>query len=135
MGGRSVRVLADGRGLTQQAKLLADDGDSDDNFGSSVALAGDTALVGAQGDEDPNGEAAGAAYVYHSEQSGDETTTADETDGSTTTDELGQGNGNESEADESDGGQAMPGFGIGSATAALGGGLLWRRLRTDDEEA
>jgi hypothetical protein len=29
-----------------------------------VALAGDTALVGAPGDADPNGELAGSAYVF-----------------------------------------------------------------------
>ena len=41
----------------QQAKLAADDGDSFDGFGSSVALAedGGSALVGAVGDEDPHG--------------------------------------------------------------------------------
>ena len=45
-------------------RIAASDGDADDSFGSSVAVAGDgnTALVGAAGDEDPNG--AGSAYVF-----------------------------------------------------------------------
>jgi DNA-directed RNA polymerase subunit RPC12/RpoP len=44
---------------TQQAKLLASDGGAGDQFGSSVALAGDTALVGAFFGNDP-----GSAYVF-----------------------------------------------------------------------
>ena len=48
----------------QQAKLAPDDGDAEDNFGSSVTLDGDGALVGANGDEDPNGANAGSAYVF-----------------------------------------------------------------------
>ena len=50
----------------QEAKLLASDGDYDDQFGYSVALFGDRALVGAKFEED-NGFRAGAAYVYHYE--------------------------------------------------------------------
>ncbi len=52
--------------LSQVAKLVADDGDSDDFFGGSVALTddGSTALVGASNDEDPNGDGAGSAYVF-----------------------------------------------------------------------
>ncbi|WP_277543763.1 FG-GAP repeat protein, partial [Haloarcula laminariae] len=51
---------------TQQAKIAADDGDSDDDFGASVALSSDspTALIGASNDEDPNGDQAGSAYVF-----------------------------------------------------------------------
>ena len=49
---------------SERAKLAADD--DGDSFGSSVALAGDrgTALVGTDGDEDPNGDGAGSAYVF-----------------------------------------------------------------------
>jgi hypothetical protein len=49
---------------SERAKLAA--GDDGDSFGSSVALAGDrgTAVVGADGDEDPNGDGAGSAYVF-----------------------------------------------------------------------
>ena len=49
---------------TQQAKLTPDDGDSYDYFGRSVALAGETAAIGAPGDEDPNGLVSGSAYVF-----------------------------------------------------------------------
>ncbi|MDC3961738.1 hypothetical protein KEG38_48415 [Polyangium jinanense] len=48
---------------TQQAKLLANDGAKDDNFGVSVALAGDTALVGAVWDDD-KGTDSGSVYVF-----------------------------------------------------------------------
>jgi cysteine-rich repeat protein len=47
----------------QEAKLLASDGQADDNFGYSVALDGDTALVGASHD-DPQGQDSGSAYVF-----------------------------------------------------------------------
>jgi len=49
---------------SQQAKLVPDDGDADDEFGRSVALDGDRAVVGASQDEDPNGAGAGSAYVF-----------------------------------------------------------------------
>jgi alpha-tubulin suppressor-like RCC1 family protein len=48
---------------SQQAKLIADDAQADDNFGFSVALEGDTALIGARF-EDEGGNDAGAAYVF-----------------------------------------------------------------------
>ena len=51
-------------GWTERAKLAANDGDSEDNFGASVALADGIALVGAANDEDPHGERGGAAYVF-----------------------------------------------------------------------
>ena len=43
--------------------LVADDGDTNEFFGSGVAIAGDIAVVGAQGD-DENGDESGAAYVF-----------------------------------------------------------------------
>jgi hypothetical protein len=43
--------------------LVADDGDTNQFFGFSVAIAGDIAVVGAQGD-DENGDESGAAYVF-----------------------------------------------------------------------
>ncbi len=48
---------------THQAKLTASDGAAYDNFGLSVALSGDTAIVGANGDDD-KGSASGSAYVF-----------------------------------------------------------------------
>ncbi|WP_246391658.1 FG-GAP repeat protein [Halosimplex pelagicum] len=55
-----------GGSWSQAAKLTPDDGDSQDYFGSSVAVSSDgtTAVIGAYGDEDPNGEEAGSAYVF-----------------------------------------------------------------------
>jgi len=53
----------------QRATLVAADGDGGDRFGWSAAVAGDTALVGAPTDEDPNGDQAGSAYVF--ERAGD----------------------------------------------------------------
>jgi hypothetical protein len=48
---------------TQQQKLQASDVEESDFFGHSVALSGDTVVVGAYG-EDTGGSAAGAAYVF-----------------------------------------------------------------------
>jgi len=61
-----------GGSWSQGAKLTADDGDPDDEFGSSVALAddGSTALIGADNDEDPNGSEAGSAYVFTRSEGG-----------------------------------------------------------------
>jgi acetyltransferase-like isoleucine patch superfamily enzyme len=52
-----------GGSWTQQAKLTASDGALDDVFGVSVAVSGDTALIGAGGDDDA-GDGSGSAYVY-----------------------------------------------------------------------
>ena len=48
---------------TQQAKLLASDGAADDNFGWSVTLDGNTALIGA-GTDDDTGADSGSTYVF-----------------------------------------------------------------------
>ena len=45
---------------SQQAKLTAHDAENGDNFGCSVALSGDTAMIGAYYDDD----LAGSAYVF-----------------------------------------------------------------------
>ncbi len=47
----------------EEDKLLASDGADGDRFGWSVALSGDRALVGANGDDD-NGNTSGSAYVF-----------------------------------------------------------------------
>jgi hypothetical protein len=51
---------------TQQAKLLAGDKATDDNFGNSVALSedGNTAIIGAYQEDDGNTLDNGAAYVF-----------------------------------------------------------------------
>ncbi|UCE38388.1 MAG: hypothetical protein JSW00_03945 [Thermoplasmata archaeon] len=48
---------------TEEAKLTASDGATMDQYGVTVALEGDTAVVGAWGDDDLGNES-GAAYVY-----------------------------------------------------------------------
>ncbi len=57
------RDLGGGDNWGELAKVLASDGESPDNFGISVALNGNTALVGAWFDND-NGEYSGAAYLF-----------------------------------------------------------------------
>ena len=48
---------------TQVAKLTASDGAAGDQFGISVSISGDYAIVGAYGDDD-KGSASGSAYVF-----------------------------------------------------------------------
>ncbi len=58
--GAAYIFVNNGTGWTQQQKLTASDGASNDNFGTSVAISGDTAIVGATLDE----VATGSAYVF-----------------------------------------------------------------------
>ncbi len=53
-----------GSSWTQQAKLIAGDAAASDKLGFSVALSGDTALVGAMNDDFPATADAGSAYVF-----------------------------------------------------------------------
>jgi len=48
---------------TQQAKLLPDDGAADDEFGTSVSIIGDTAIIGAP-KNDQLGSNSGSAYIF-----------------------------------------------------------------------
>ena len=52
-----------GGAWTQRAKLIASDGAADDWFGGSVSVSGDTAIVGANHDDD-RGSNSGSAYVF-----------------------------------------------------------------------
>ncbi|MFG0330297.1 MAG: hypothetical protein ACF8PN_10400 [Phycisphaerales bacterium] len=56
-------------GLTADSKLLASDGQANDQFGVSVALHDNRALVGAYWDG-VNGSNSGSAYVFHADSSG-----------------------------------------------------------------
>jgi hypothetical protein len=47
-----------------ETKLIADDGDEYDNFGWSVSISGDYAIVGANTDRD-SGQSSGSAYIYY----------------------------------------------------------------------
>ena len=49
---------------SQQQKLLASDAAADDDFGSSVAISGETVVVGAPWDDDATGFYQGSAYVF-----------------------------------------------------------------------
>jgi hypothetical protein len=61
--GSAVVFVRSGSTWTKQARLTADDGSADDKFGLSVALNGDTAVIGATGD-DLNGADQGSACVF-----------------------------------------------------------------------
>ena len=52
-----------GNKWTQQSKLLSSDGEKDDEFGYSVSIDGDYALIGAKRDDD-KGYDSGSAYVF-----------------------------------------------------------------------
>jgi len=53
-------------------KITASDGDGGDSFGDSVAISGDTVVVGARGDETPtvNTAFSGSAYIFSKDQDG-----------------------------------------------------------------
>jgi len=53
----------DGTGWMQEAKLLPADAAAVDQFGSSVSVSGDVAVIGARFDDD-NGSDSGSAYVF-----------------------------------------------------------------------
>ncbi|HOP46388.1 MAG TPA: IPTL-CTERM sorting domain-containing protein [Desulfobacteraceae bacterium] len=53
----------DGSEWTEQAKITASDAASSDNFGYSVSLSGDYAIVGAYSDDDA-GNSSGSAYIF-----------------------------------------------------------------------
>ena len=58
-----LRRSSDGT-WSQEARLLALDGAANDEFGSSVSVSGDIAVVGAYYNDDA-GSASGSAYVFH----------------------------------------------------------------------
>ena len=63
-GGSVYVYVSDGAGgWTLQDKLVPADNEAGDFFGAEVILDGDTALIGASGDDD-NGVDAGSAYVF-----------------------------------------------------------------------
>jgi hypothetical protein len=53
-----------GTSWTFQQKLTAPDAAAGDQFGNAVALSGETALIGAWGDDNAHGAGAGSAYVF-----------------------------------------------------------------------
>ncbi len=63
LNGSAYIFTGSGSSWREQAKLTASDGVEGDNFGISVALGGDTAVIGAFGDDD-GGNQSGSAYVF-----------------------------------------------------------------------
>ena len=55
--------ISDPKNPVQIAKLLPNDGAANDQFGTSVAISGAIAIVGAFFDDD-NGESSGSAYLF-----------------------------------------------------------------------
>ena len=65
----AVALITTGTGwsqgiASQEAKLIACDAATDDYFGISVAVSGDTAVVGASGNDHTDASNGGAAYVF-----------------------------------------------------------------------
>jgi FG-GAP repeat len=63
--GSAYVFVRSGTTWTEEDKLAATDGAMDDHFGESVAVSGDTVVVGARLDDD-KGESSGSAYVHES---------------------------------------------------------------------
>ena len=61
--GSAVNMYMDMIGYVQRQKLTANDGAGNDYFGYSVSIDGDTAVIGANGDDD-DGSTSGSAYVF-----------------------------------------------------------------------
>jgi hypothetical protein len=62
--GLLVMILAAGAAAqTERAKVLPDDGAAGDQFGTSVAISGSTAIIGASFDDD-KGTNSGSAYIF-----------------------------------------------------------------------
>ncbi|MEI2687874.1 MAG: hypothetical protein V9G14_17800 [Cypionkella sp.] len=67
--GAAYVFVRSGNTWTQTKKIVLAAGHADDYLGYAVAIAGDTALVGAHGD-DAKGSMAGAAYVFAKDEGG-----------------------------------------------------------------
>jgi hypothetical protein len=61
--GSAYVFVRSGTTWIQHIKLTASDAAADDFFGFSVSISGDTAIIGAYGDDDA-GSASGSAYIY-----------------------------------------------------------------------
>ena len=62
--GSAYVYVRSGSSWSQQAKLTASDAASSDEFGISVAISGDTVVVGAKWDNAPALSNSGSAYVF-----------------------------------------------------------------------
>ena len=59
-----VYVFEEKNSWQQVAKLIPDDGQAEDLFGSSVAVSGNTIIIGAQHSQTNEGTSKGAAYIF-----------------------------------------------------------------------
>jgi len=64
ISGSAYVFVRSGTDWTQQEKYTADDGAANDEFGNSVAISGDYAIVGAHQDDD-QGDNSGSAYIFY----------------------------------------------------------------------
>lgn len=62
--GTAYVFVRNGATWIEQAKLTAPDAEPGDQFGISVAISGDTAVIGAHGDDGPAGGNQGSVYVF-----------------------------------------------------------------------
>ncbi len=62
--GAAYVFVRSGSAWTQQARLSANDGEADDQFGAAVALDGETALIGAPADNVGTNANQGSAYLF-----------------------------------------------------------------------
>ncbi|MDP8237809.1 MAG: T9SS type A sorting domain-containing protein [Candidatus Hatepunaea meridiana] len=63
VSGSAYIFVREGEEWTQQQKLTADDAASRDNFGNSVSISGNYAVIGASGNDD-DGQGSGSAYIF-----------------------------------------------------------------------
>ena len=64
LSGSAYLFKRSGTSWAQKVKILSSDGAAGDEFGSSVSISGDYAVVGAGADDD-NGNFSGSAYLYY----------------------------------------------------------------------
>ena len=62
--GSAYVFVRSGTAWSQQRKLTASDGAADDDFGSSVSISGDTAVIGADKDDVETNMNQGSAYIF-----------------------------------------------------------------------
>jgi hypothetical protein len=62
--GSAYIFVRSGATWTQQAKLIASDGTAGDQFGTSVAISGNTVIIGAPADTNGSAQSLGSVYIY-----------------------------------------------------------------------
>jgi Ca2+-binding RTX toxin-like protein len=77
--------------LSENAKLTASDGAAGDHFGGSVALSGDTVVVGVSGDDIGANPDQGSAYVFVSAPNSNQAPTATVTNGQCSSTNMASG--------------------------------------------